>query len=93
MRSLAIPVLLLCVAVSITTFLASPETAASQQDDQATATWEHLALTQDDPGLGGDLARQINRLGDEGWELVCVVPVTKDGSTVKTRYYFKRRKK
>jgi len=66
--------------------------ATAQPPVQRTARWEHLALTQEDAGLGGGLSRQIIRLGNEGWELVDVTPIAKDGTTVKTRYYFKRPK-
>jgi len=52
--------------------------------------WEHLALSHDGAGLGGELSAQIMRLGKEGWELVGVIPIEKNGTTIKTHYYFKR---
>ena len=76
-------------AVAVTASLAFASSAPSQQEPPKQA-WQHLALTQDDDGLGDGLGQQINKLGRDGWELVNVVPLTKDGTTVKTRYYFKR---
>ena len=55
-------------------------------------SWEHLALTQESDGLGDGLGSQINRLGSEGWQLICVTPFSENGTTTKTVYYFKRQK-
>ncbi len=68
--------------------------SATQQDTGPVdgASWEHLALPHDGAGLGGDLSRQINRLGNEGWQLVCVSTISKDGTKEKAIYYFKRPK-
>lgn len=76
--------------VAVTASLAFASSAVSSQQPPPKQAWQHLALTQDDDGLGNGLGQQINKLGREGWELVNVVPLTKDGTTVKTRYYFKR---
>jgi len=76
------------VAVAIT--LAFASSASSSQQEIPRQAWQHLALTQEDDGVGNGLGQQINKLGREGWELVGVTPLTKDGTTVKTRYYFKR---
>ena len=56
--------------------------------------WEHLALTHQGPDVQKEreLSQQINRLGDEGWQLVSVSTTTKDGTTVSTVFYFKRPK-
>jgi hypothetical protein len=57
-----------------------------------TKQWQHLALAHDTAELGNDadLARQINKLGREGWEMVNVLNFSKDGSTNNTMYYFKK---
>lgn len=80
------------IAIGALAILLFVNTAArsSQAEQQPKDTWQHLALTQDDGGLGNGLGQQINKLGREGWELVDVTPITKNGTTVKTRYYFKR---
>lgn len=70
-------------------------TASAFQDSDARDTktqWEHLALPHQGAGLGNDLAKRVNRLGNEGWQLVCVTAVSKEGTTEKTIYYFKRAK-
>ena len=92
MKFVSFPVVLACIAVSVSMTLAFAGPGSAQQDQPSVEQWEHLALTHDDAGLSKDLSQQIVRLGDQGWELVCVTPVTKDGSTVTTRYYFKRPK-
>lgn len=56
--------------------------------------WEHLAL-QHDTGKGfstPELSRQIVNLGSDGWELVSVENFEKNGTTISTAYFFKRRK-
>lgn len=62
----------------------------SREKPAATA-WQHLALTQT---LGEtpaeELARNINKLGREGWELVSVGNIAQAGTTTKTVFYFKK---
>jgi hypothetical protein len=41
-------------------------------------------------GTDRETSRQIVRLGDEGWHLVDVETFCREGTTVKTVYYFKR---
>ena len=53
--------------------------------------WQHLAL-RSSPELDQELSKKINHLGDQGWELVCVVPQIEDGTTTKLTYCFKRPK-
>ncbi len=76
--------------VAAAIILAVTSSAASSQQEPRKHAWQHLALTQDDDGLGNGLGQQVNKLGREGWELVGVTPLTKNGTTVQTRYYFKR---
>ena len=45
----------------------------------------------DGPG-DADASRNIMQLGSEGWELVDVEALTKDGRTTKLIYFFKRPK-
>jgi hypothetical protein len=54
--------------------------------------WHHLAFEQEGDGISNDpeLARKINRLGNEGWELVDVETIIKSGTTQKSTYFFKR---
>jgi hypothetical protein len=53
--------------------------------------WQHLALTNT---LGetpmNELARSINKLGREGWEMVPVGNIIESGTTTKTILYFKK---
>ncbi len=69
--------------------------SVAQTDDSkpaAARSWQHLALMQKNSGPESELGAQINRLGREGWELVCVTPFVEDGTTMRTVYYFKRPK-
>ena len=60
--------------------------AAHQQN------WQHLALQNDGATVTGDpqLARQIDQLGRDGWELVDVEALTVNGNTHQTVFFFKR---
>lgn len=56
-----------------------------------TTEWQHLALTHT---IGetprAELARNINKLGREGWEMVSVGNIIESGTTTKTIFYFKK---
>jgi hypothetical protein len=81
-------ILLLCTLVAVQTWAQSP--SGSREKPLAMA-WQHLALTQtigETPAE--ELARNINKLGREGWELVSVGNITKAGTTTKTVFYFKK---
>jgi hypothetical protein len=56
--------------------------------------WEHLAFEHKGPSIQGDpkLGRQINQLGDEGWELVDVEIITNSGASSGKIFFFKRPK-
>jgi hypothetical protein len=58
----------------------------------AVRPWEHMAMTIDATDGPGDAetSRRIVQLGGEGWELVDVESLTKDGTTTKLIYFFKR---
>lgn len=71
-------------------FRASATQDSSRQPSQA--RWEHLAMPVDDLKLDADLSKTIIRLGNEGWELVTVMPIAVEGTTKKSIYYFKRPK-
>jgi len=69
-------------------------TAQSSPSAESANRWEHLAMTVDAIDSPGDAeaSRKIVQLGEEGWELVDVESLTKDGTTTKLIYYFKRPK-
>jgi hypothetical protein len=81
-------ILLLGALVAMQVWAQGPD---DSQEKPAATAWQHLALTQT---LGetpaDDLARNINKLGREGWELVSVGNITKAGTTTKTVFYFKK---
>ena len=85
----------IALGLTITLALIAVSALAAQTEPVAVAAqWEHLALTQDSAQVGSDrdIARQIVKLGEQGWELVTVSPILDAGTTVKTVYYFKRPK-
>jgi hypothetical protein len=81
-------ILLLGALVAMQAWAQDP---SGSREKPAAMTWQHLALTQT---LGQtpeeELARSINKLGREGWELVSVGNITKAGTTTKTVFYFKK---
>ena len=66
--------------------------AAADAAPAVAKQWQHLALAHNaaEKGNDGELARQINKLGREGWEMVTVLNFSEDGSTNNTMYYSKR---
>lgn len=88
------PVVALCLVMIVAVFAFAAQGANAGAEGEGAPRWEHLALTHDSPEVVNDdgLAKRIVGLGSEGWELVAVVPVAKDGTTVKTVFYFKRPK-
>lgn len=82
------------LAVALSAGLWAQTSGSKQEPEHPGRAWEHLALEHAGAGLTGspDLAGKINKLGDEGWELVDVESITRDGSTQKTVFFFKRRK-
>ena len=86
---------LFSIAGALTLVLAAGLWAQETKDttaELAVKKWQHLALEQDGPGLSKDpeFARKINRLGNDGWELVNVETVIKNGSTKGSIFFFKR---
>lgn len=56
--------------------------------------WRHLALEHEGKSVteSPDLARKINGLGEEGWQLVDVETFSEAGATTKVVFFFKRPK-
>lgn len=86
--------LLLCgflVCVAGFWYATQQGTPARAQDAAAQhPNWEYLVLPQPPGAAPERFAASINELGYQGWELVCVIPLHSDGSTVRTMFYFKR---
>jgi hypothetical protein len=70
------------------------QNAGEITENAAGKSWQHLALEQAaTKGVGGaEFSRQINRLGNEGWELVDVESVLAGGTTAKRIFFFKRQR-
>ena len=81
--------LTLAACLALTLNLWSQDHAAADHTPQQ---WQHLALNHDAAKAWNDkeLAKQINKLGREGWELVSVLNFHKEGTTDSTIYYFKK---
>ena len=85
---------LLALSLGTAAFTASAQPTSASAPERAVKRWECAALTHDGAEVLGDekLAAKIRGMGDEGWELVSVSTVVKDGTTTKTIFYFKRPK-
>jgi hypothetical protein len=83
MKATALPVALLALGVAVGFLALTPAPAAEPKPD-VVFQWEYHVLTEEQViALGKkDLAAGLNRLGDEGWELV----------TAGAHYIFKRPK-
>ena len=93
-EKVTIRILLFSVMILFCTIIAMRVLAEDQRKDgikPSTTGWQHLSLTHtigDTPK--SELGKSINKLGQEGWELVSVENITKSGTTTKTVFYFKR---
>ena len=78
-------------SVAIYSWAQTPSDSVSPIKKQA---WEHLAFEHKGHSIQGDpqLARQINQLGDDGWELVDVELITNAGTSSGKIFFFKRPK-
>ena len=82
---------MVCLSILLAAGLAA-QNAESETTSAETTRWQHLALSRGArEGLSdAEHSRRIVQLGNEGWELVDVESITKDGTTTQTVYYFKR---
>jgi len=90
------PILLVAAAILLPLAWSAQSfrSAAAMPTADAVRPWEHMAMTVDAADGPGDAetSRRIVQLGGEGWELVDVEALTKDGTTSKLIYFFKRPK-
>ncbi|MHC4401068.1 MAG: hypothetical protein ACYTG0_15435 [Planctomycetota bacterium] len=85
----------LSIVICLGVFLAAELSARNAESGATSGTmarWQHLALSHDTKkGVSDqDLNRRIIQLGNEGWELVDIENVTKNGTTITTVFFFKR---
>jgi len=94
-RHLTVRLLLPCIMIALCAVAAATVFAAEDKHTDghgpAVVKWQHLALTHDvKTGVPRELARQINKLGRDGWQLVTVENTCNAGTTTKTVFYFKK---
>jgi hypothetical protein len=81
-------IIILCTIVAVQVLAQGANRDEIKTQNKA---WQHLALTN---VIGqtptSELARNINKLGREGWEMVSVGNVIESGTTTKTIFYFKK---
>ena len=87
-------ILLTVMIIILCTIIAMQVLAREVNRDEMkplTTGWQHLAITNmigETPKA--ELARSINKLGREGWEMVSVGNIIESGTTTKTIFYFKK---
>ena len=80
--------IILCTIIAVQVLA---QNANRNETEPQTKSWQHLALTNvigQTPN--SELARNINKLGREGWEMVSVGNIVESGTTTKTIFYFKK---
>jgi hypothetical protein len=85
---LTVMIIILCTIIAVQV-LAKEENR--DENKPSTTGWQHLAMTNiigETPKA--ELARNINKLGREGWEMVSVGNIIESGTTTKTVFYFKK---
>jgi hypothetical protein len=85
---------LLALSIGTAAFVASAQPESKPGAASTVKRWECAALTHDGAEVLGDekLSAKIIEMGNEGWELVSVSTIVKNGTTTKTIFYFKRPK-
>ena len=81
-------IIILCIMIAVQVL--AREVNRDKMKPRSTG-WRHLSLTHmigETPKA--ELARSINKLGREGWEMVSVGNIIESGTTTKTVFYFKR---
>jgi len=91
---IARPLALLGVMLVVITVFSLGKAGSATPTAAVRPAWEHLVLEREGNIVSTDreLAGKINKLGDEGWEMVAVSPVQQDGTTKRMQFYFKRPK-
>jgi hypothetical protein len=87
-RFYGITIFLLCTMIVIQVLA---EEHSRDETKPAATGWQHLALTytiRETPKA--ELAKNINKLGREGWEMVSVGNIIESGTTTQTIFYFKK---
>lgn len=82
-----------CLAVFFTAGLLA-QNSKSEAPPPAPKAWRHLALEHDGKNVTGnaELARTIDGLGEDGWQLVDVEAFSEAGATARVVFFFKRPK-
>ena len=79
---------LVCIVIAVQVLA---QDGSRGQSPPSSAEWQHCALTHVIGEMPqNELARSINKLGREGWELVSVANIAESGTTTKTVFYFKK---
>jgi hypothetical protein len=84
-----------CATLFSCGIVAATVSATNQDTDKVPTTavqWEFCRMKTPVHKPSSEVARDILRLGREGWELVSVENFSQGGDTTETGYYFKRRK-
>lgn len=82
----------LCACLALVPLAYAYAAPSTEPGNNTAGAWEHLALTHTGTDLDAGLGKQINKLGDEGWELVSVVSTVRDSATDSIIFCFKRPK-
>ncbi len=91
MKKIAI-VLAIAVCLGIAFAAGLPAQNDAPAPAAAAPTWQHLAFPVEGGKVFGNpqVSRQINQLGRDGYELVDVETIEREGTTVKTVFFFKK---
>lgn len=92
MKTHSVYVLAIVVLIVVGFGLSAP--AVQPPTPHTPQKWEHLAMTHQAATIDQtpELSAKIVQLGDEGWELVTVSGVIRQGETTQTIFFFKRPK-
>jgi len=85
---LTVMIIILCTIITVRVLAREVN---RDESEPSTTGWQHLAITNmigETPKA--ELARNINKLGREGWEMVSVGNIIESGTTTKTIFYFKK---
>ncbi len=89
--TLSCTVLVLLTVLGVVTLEAAQDQSDSTESTATKATqWQFASIKVPVDTPTSELGKQVLKMGRDGWEMITVTNLTKDGTTTHSAFYFKR---